>query len=142
VRLFLDTNAYSVFMRGRSGLDAVIEQATTLGLSVVTLGELEQGFRNGSQYLKNRAQLNRFLEHPQVEFFETTRAVAERYGQIWAELKRKGRPIPTNDVWIAAQTLESGGTLLSSDRHFEAIEGLSWIHPGPSPSSDTERAGG
>ncbi len=59
-----------------------------------------------------------------------TLATADRFGRISAALRRKGRSIPTNDVWIAAHTLESGAELLSFDDHFAAIDGLVWTHLG------------
>ena len=45
------------------------------------------------------------------------------------KVRKKGRPIPTNDVWIAAHALESGAELISYDRHFEFIDGLVWTRP-------------
>ena len=47
-----------------------------------------------------------------------------RYTRIAAQLKRQGTPIPTNDIWIAAQTMEHGAELITSDHHFERISGL------------------
>jgi tRNA(fMet)-specific endonuclease VapC len=41
-------------------------------------------------------------------------------------LRRKGKPMPTNDIWIAAHAMESGAELLSFDRHLEHIDGLVW----------------
>jgi len=58
-----------------------------------------------------------------------TLVTADRFGRIAASLRRKGRPLPTNDIWIAAHAMESGADLLSFDRHFEHVEGLAWIHP-------------
>ena len=53
-------------------------------------------------------------------------------GRIHASLRKKGRPIPTNDIWIAAHAMESGTELVSFDQHFEAVEGLAWIDPSAS----------
>ncbi len=52
---------------------------------------------------------------------------ADRFGRIAAALRTKDRPIPTNDIWIAAHTMESGADLLSYDRHFSAVDGLAWV---------------
>jgi tRNA(fMet)-specific endonuclease VapC len=52
--------------------------------------------------------------------------VAVRYGEVLSQLRRKGTPIPTNDIWIAAVTLERGAHLLSFDDDFERVPGLSW----------------
>lgn len=52
------------------------------------------------------------------------RSVARHYGQVFARLKRTGTPLPVNDVWIAAATLDCGGHLLTFDDDFARIEGL------------------
>ena len=54
------------------------------------------------------------------------RDTAERYGVISAALRAKGRPIPANDVWIAAHAMETGADLVSADAHFEHVDGLAW----------------
>ena len=53
-----------------------------------------------------------------------TPAIARRYGQVFARLRRSGRPIPVNDIWIAASVLDSGGHLLTFDQDFRHIASL------------------
>jgi tRNA(fMet)-specific endonuclease VapC len=55
-----------------------------------------------------------------------TLTTAERFGRIAAALRRRGTPIPTNDIWIAAQAMESGAELLSFDEHFAEVDALAW----------------
>jgi tRNA(fMet)-specific endonuclease VapC len=55
--------------------------------------------------------------------FSTT-ATADLYALVYAALRRKGQPIPTNDLWIAASSLEHGAALLTLDAHFQSIDGL------------------
>ena len=59
-----------------------------------------------------------------VDVVDTTASVARHYGRVFSALKRDGTPIPVNDIWIAAATLDCGGTLLTFDRDFERISGL------------------
>ena len=54
------------------------------------------------------------------------RATAEHYGRIGAALRAKGRPIPTNDNWIAANAMATGADLVSVDAHFEHVDGRAW----------------
>lgn len=54
----------------------------------------------------------------------STAATADLYALVYAVLRRKGQPIPTNDLWIAASTLEHGASLLTLDAHFQHIDGL------------------
>jgi len=49
---------------------------------------------------------------------------SDRYSRITAQLKQRGTPIPTNDIWIAAQSMEHGAELITADQHFERINGL------------------
>lgn len=127
MRVLLDTNAYSSLMRGQPAVAEKVRRAERILLSPIVIGELLFGFRNGSRHEENLRQLDAFLESPFVELLAVTRSTADRFARIASGLKRKGRPIPVNDVWIAAQALETGADLLSSDRHFSEVEGLAWV---------------
>jgi len=124
MKLILDTNAYVGFKLGIAPLVAYITRADIVFLSPVVLGELMFGFRNGSRFDRNMEELNRFLEHPAVEVMGMTQITSDRYARIATQLKQQGTPLPTNDIWIAAQTMESGAELVTMDRHFEKIANL------------------
>ncbi len=126
MRLLLDTNAYAALMRGHAGVAERVRRAKQVLLSAVVAGELIFGFRNGSRYEDNMRDLSDFLDNPHVEFLPVSLTTADRFGRIAASLRRKGRALPTNDIWIAAHAVESGAELLSLDRHFESIDGLVW----------------
>ncbi len=130
MRILLDTNAYSALMRGVVEVADRVRRAERVLLSPIVIGELLYGFRNGSRSAENTRQLDAFLENPFVELTTVTRVTADRFAGIALGLKRKGQPLPVNDVWIAAQALETGADLLSSDRHFGEVEGLSWLRFG------------
>ncbi len=59
-----------------------------------------------------------------VEIIHIGKTTSDRYSRIALHLKRQGTPIPSNDIWIAAQAIEHGVELITSDRHFENIAGL------------------
>ena len=128
MRLLLDTNAYVALMQGHAGMARQIRRAELVFLSAIVAGELIFGFRNGSRYEKNMDDLRNFLENPYIYFLPVSMATSDRFGRIAAALRRKGAPMPANDIWIAAHTIESGAELLSFDRHFESIDGLVWTH--------------
>ncbi|HMB69912.1 MAG TPA: PIN domain-containing protein [bacterium] len=65
-----------------------------------------------------------------LRVLDVTATTADRFGRIAFALREKGGPIPTNDIWIAAHALETGGDLVSFDRHFEAVDGLVLVRPG------------
>ena len=122
--ILIDTSAYTAFKRGEASVLEVIQQAENLMLSPIVLGELLGGFDCGSKNKKNRTELQQFLQSSRVKIFPITADTANFYSQIYYSLKNKGKPIPTNDMWIAAQALENGCVLCSYDQHFKAIEGL------------------
>lgn len=105
-------------------------RADCVYVSAITVGELEAGFRGGSRYAENLAILNRFLSKPTVAVLPVGRETGECFGRVKDALRRKGSPIPINDVWLAAQSMETGAVLVSYDRHFEAVAGLRlWTRP-------------
>ena len=122
--ILLDTNAYVAFKRGEAQMLEVIQHAETLAISPIVLGELLGGFECGNRVKKNRDELQQFLRSSRIRFFSITSDTANFYSQIYSFLKSKGSPIPSNDMWIAAQALENGCVLCSHDKHFKAIEGL------------------
>ena len=123
-RLILDTSAYSRLRRGHEAVLDALAAAEVILVPATVLGELAAGFELGSRAKENRTVLTEFLDEPFVDVLETTSAVARHYGQVFARLRRAGRPIPVNDIWIAAATIASGGHLLTFDRDFRHVEGL------------------
>jgi tRNA(fMet)-specific endonuclease VapC len=122
-RLF-DTNAYVELLKGNAAVANLVRNAERVAFSMVVVGELLFGFRNGNRYERNVAALDDFLSQPWIELIQVTRTTADRFGRIAAALRKAGTPIPTNDMWIAAHALEAGAELITFDRHFEAIRGL------------------
>ena len=120
-RLVLDTSAYSQLRAGHAGVLDLVASAEVVLIPTTVLGELEAGFELGSRVRENRIVLAEFLEEPFVGTLPTTREVAGRYGRLFAELRRAGTPVPINDVWIAAATVDCGGHLLTFDGDFRRI---------------------
>lgn len=138
MKLILDTSAYVGFKLGHVELVDYLARADLIVISPIVLGELMFGFRNGSRFAGNMEELNRFLSHPAVEIIKLTDITSDRYARIAAQLKQQGTPIPSNDIWIAAQTMETGAELITMDHHFNNISGLVYRlfpHPIPYPRS-------
>jgi len=93
-------------------------------LPTTVLGELEAGFELGARPKDNRLLLGEFLDEPFVSSLPVTAAVARRYGQVFAELRRNGTPIPVNHIWIAASSLDCGGHLLTFDGDYHNVPSL------------------
>lgn len=129
MRLLLDTNAYSAMRRGHPVVCDLIRRSEGVLLSAVVVGELMFGFRHGSRAEANLRDLDAFVRLPEVRVLPVTLVTADRYSRLFRSLRRRGRPIPTNDVWIAAHAMESGADLVSFDRHFAALDEIVWVDP-------------
>ncbi len=132
MKLLLDTSAYSALMRGHKEVAHRVRSAESVYFSSIVAGELLYGFRHGTRFLQNRTQLEAFLASPFVHFLSVTFTTSDRFGLIAADLRKRGTPLPSNDIWIAAHALESGADLVSFDQHFNCIAGLSLIQMSPS----------
>lgn len=124
MKILIDTSAYVGFKRNFSEVVEIIINAETVLFSPIVLGELMFGFRNGLKFNQNMRELKLFLQHDAVTILQAGEITADRYSRIAAQLRTQGTPIPTNDIWIAAQTMEHGAELITSDRHFQKIQGL------------------
>jgi len=120
-RYCLDTVAYSYFKRGEAKITGMLDRAEWVGVPVIVIGELCAGFAKGSRFQKNLDELDEFLAMPIVETLPVDRQIAEVFGEMIDALRRIGRPIPVNDVWIAATCARTGATLLTWDAHFRLI---------------------
>jgi len=127
MKVLLDTNAYSALKRGVDSVVRRVTRAETVLLSTVVAGDLLAGFRQGTRLRKNLAELEAFIGNPHVSVVPVSYVTADRFGRIAATLRAKRRPIPTNDIWIAAHAMETGADLLSFDAHFIEVDGLVWV---------------
>lgn len=123
-KILLDTSAYSYLRQGNEEVLDALSHADLVYVSIFVLGELYAGFRGGSKEPANRELLERFLKRPTVRVIAATRETAEVFGEIKNMLKRAGRPLPLNDVWIAAHAMETGSIVVTFDSHFRQIPGL------------------
>ena len=123
-RVLLDTNAYARLLAGDANVLDQVAEAEQVHLSVFVMGELLAGFRGGTKFAQNRKMLKTFLAKPTVSFLGASAETAEIFAQIKNDLRKAGTPIPINDVWIAAQAMETGSVLVTYDGHFRGVPGL------------------
>jgi tRNA(fMet)-specific endonuclease VapC len=124
VRVALDTNRLTDLLRGDRELSDRLERCEEVWVPLFVLGEINAGFHRGTRRERNEALLRAFLAQPSVDVLLPSRETAEYYARIFVQIKRAGTPIPDNDVWIAAQSLEHNLTLITRDRHFDCIPQL------------------
>ena len=120
-RIFLDTSDYSAFKRGQPQVAHRVREAELIHVNPIVLGELRAGFLGGTRLAENLAELARFLALPQVEILSVDEVTAGHYAAIHSALRELSKPIPTNDVWIAASAQQSDSVLITTDPHFARV---------------------
>ena len=128
--LLVDTNVLISFIeKGDEELGNVLSKYDELVVSPVILGEYRAGIFETKRGRESLAALEQFLEADSVREVEMTGKTSVYYAKIFQDLKTKGKPIPTNDIWIAATALERGLELCSFDDHFSSIAMLQFVKP-------------
>ena len=123
-RILMDTNSYAAFKRNDPIAVNILRTVEYIGVNIIVLGELLSGFKGGKKEAKNKKELEHFLDSPRVYIIQMDEETAEFYAKIYWDLKKKGKPIPTNDMWVAASVLRHGLALFTHDEHFNNIDGL------------------
>lgn len=129
-KICLDTNAVINIFRNAPNVQELLAQYSRCLLPVSVVAELLFAAKNSSRTIENLALYRKFIDSCTV--LGISRKTADFYSDIRLQLKRDGRPIPENDIWIAAISVEHNMTLATADRHFEYIVGLqvySWGLP-------------
>jgi predicted nucleic acid-binding protein len=125
--MILDTNALSAAADGDQGVLEVVAEAEEIAVAVIVLGE----YRLGIAQSRRRKDYEEWLRGwvAAVKVLDVDQETTYQYARIGLELKRIGKPIPSNDLWIAALCRQHSLPLLSRDRHFDFVPGikrLSW----------------
>ena len=122
MKTIIDTSAYSAMYRGDVRLKKYLK--ADLYIPVIVVGELRAGFANGSKQQQNEMYLCRFLDAPNVTFLKIGDKTTKIYGKIFAQLRKTGTPIGTNDMWVAALCIEHKLPLLTLDSDFNDVKNL------------------
>ena len=124
MKLAIDTNAYREAADGKPRTVELLRRADEIHVPFVVLGELRAGFAAGTIGKKNEAKLTQFLGSPRMRVLLADEQTTHAYASLFAQLRRQGTPIPTNDLWIAALAIQHDLPLLTADRHFSHLPQL------------------
>lgn len=127
MKLLLDTNRLSDVLGEDETVRDVLETAEAIYVPVIVLGEMRAGFKAGRRAVDNERRLSWFLSQEGVSTLGIEPAVSHRYAAVHRDLRARGEPIPTNDLWIAATALEHGLVLYTRDAHFAKVTGLACL---------------
>lgn len=121
-KISLDTNIVIRLFKNDPVVIQKLTSLTSVYLPVPVIAELLYGAENSARREENLKNYNKFIDACNI--LPLTRKTAEQYSKIRIKLKRRGCPIPENDLWIAAACIENRMSLVTDDEHFESIEGL------------------
>jgi len=121
-RILLDTNIVIALFAGETPVGERLAECPEVFLPSTVLGELYYGARKSSQATANFARIEELAAA--VTILPCDATTARLYGEIKASLRSKGRPIPENDIWIAAVAHQYGLSLATRDEHFSYVAGL------------------
>jgi tRNA(fMet)-specific endonuclease VapC len=124
----LDTNIVVALLNGDPTISSWLASFSTLCISMPVAGELLFGALNSTRAAENLDRVQKLLDRSRA--LETTLQTARLYAEVRLALKRKARPIPENDIWIAASAIEHGLPLATRDAHFNQVNGVTLL---PSP---------
>ena len=129
MKVCLDSSAYIAMEHGNAAVAEILSMCEEVIVPAATFAELTEG-----NYCRDNAEaanlaLNHFLDKENGKFVPAGHAIAFRYAEISRSLRRRGVPIPVNDIWIAATAFETSSRILSYDSHFDRIDGLGRFAP-------------
>ena len=124
-RFLLDTNIVIALLEGDEGVLSNLDLAPEVFIPAIVVGELFFGAAKSGRPTENAATVERFAAGRSV--LPCGLPVAREYGRLKQQLRAKGRPLPENDIWIAATASTHGLVLVTRDRHFREIDGLAWV---------------
>lgn len=118
----LDTNVVIAVLNDTRGVGEWVQGFAEVCLPAPVVGELLFGAINSSRPEENLGRIEVLVSRCRI--LPVTHSTAEVYARIRLDLKRKGRPIPENDLWIAAACVERNLSLATFDSHFGEVDGL------------------
>lgn len=124
--MIIDTNALSAIADDDRAAVTILAKAEVMAIPAIVLGE----YRYGIALSRHRASYERWLTGLLTDclVLDVNESTTQHYADIAVELRRAGKPIPTNDLWIAALCRQHSMPLLSGDRHFAVVQNLKRIH--------------
>ncbi len=120
--MILDTNALSAYLDSTPEAVEIISEARELAIPVIVAGEFAFGIAQSRHREVYERSLNRMLDRCTV--LDIGIVTARHYAAIRLELKAAGKPIPSNDLWIAALCRQYSMAVMSRDSHFDFVSGL------------------
>ena len=120
--ILLDTNIVSALLEGDALLADKIDATENIFVPLIVLGEMYFGAYNSTRISKNITGI--LLIKEQYKILLPDAITAEIYGEVKTSLRKKGKAIPENDIWIATLSIQHNFLLISRDAHFKEVDHL------------------
>lgn len=124
-RYKLYTNIIIALFADEVAIKNSLAKADEVFIPSIAIGELCYGARKSGRPQENLARINELIANSTV--LECDAETGARYGEVKNKLRLLGRPLPENDIWIAALALQYNLTLVTRDAHFQEIENLQTV---------------
>ncbi len=121
-KFLLDTNIITAWLKGETAVADKIDKAKEIYIPIIVVGELYYGALYSTQVEKNIRDIKSITNYYNVLNVDEETTIA--YGNIKAALRKKGKPIPENDIWIAAIAKRYDLVVVTRDKHFKEIESI------------------
>ncbi len=121
-RYLLDTNIVIALFADDSRVLDHLQKADETFIPNVVIGELYYGAQKSARVTENMERIGKFVAKSAI--LACDEETAAKYGEVKHKLRQKGRPIPENDIWIAALALQHSLILVTRDAHFNEVDGL------------------
>lgn len=121
-KFLLDTNIVIALLAGDPAVLKNLTESTEIFIPSIVAGELFYGAFCSQRITENINKIQQLIDNTGI--IDCDLQIARQYGEIKSALKTKGRPLPENDIWIAAMAMRHSLNLVSRDQHFQYIEGL------------------
>ena len=125
--MILDTNSLSAVAEDNSTVKSILSKVDRVAIPVIVIGEYRYGIRQSRNRVRYERWLEQMIRYCRVLIVDVE--TTDYYAEIRGELKREGRPIPVNDLWVAALVRQYALPLLSRDHHFDYVphvKRISW----------------
>ena len=124
MRALIDTNMLTDLLRGKPGVLHTVQRSAEVLVPFICLAEMKAGFLCGTRVAENERLLHLLLAEDGVRVCYPDQETTEIYARLFAQLRKAGTPIPTNDIWIASLAVQHHLTLLTRDGHFDELPQL------------------
>lgn len=124
-RYLLDTNIVIALFADEAIVKDNLARIHEVFIPSITIGELYYGARKSGRIQANLTRIDDLVANSTVLACDVE--TARQYGEIKNKLRLKGRPLPENDIWIAALALQHELILVTRDSHFQEVESLQTV---------------